>query len=101
MESKNYYKPTYKCGICGNTYDSVYDRMNCESACHKKQEEEEKKAAAAKRAAEQKMRKEAVDEAIQRAVKLKKEYVKDYGHYEYEGEITEGIFWPNKMWHFF
>lgn len=103
MEDQNniYCKPAYKCGICGNIYDSVYERMTCEVACHKKQAEEAKAAAEAKKAAEQKMRKEAVDEAIKRAAKIHNDYVKDYGHYEYDGEIIPNVFWPNKIWHFF
>jgi hypothetical protein len=70
-------------------------------SCIKKQHEEERKAEEAKRAAEQKLRKEAVDEAIQRAAKLQRDYVSDYGHYEYEGEIVSNVFWPNKIWHLF
>ena len=103
MEDKNnfYCKPAYKCGICGQIYDSVQSRMNCEMLCVKKQKEEEKAAAAAKKQAEQKLRKEAVDEAIKRAAKLQQEYVKDYGHYEYEGELINNIFLPSKIWHYF
>ena len=29
------------------------------------------------------------------------EYVKDYGHYEYDGEIIPNVFWPSKIWHMF
>jgi hypothetical protein len=103
MEDQNnfYYKPAYKCGICGSEHETVQSRMNCEMACLKNQKEEERKAAEAKKVAEQKLRKEAVDEAIKRAAKLQNDYVKDYGHYEYEGEIVPNIFWPNKIWHLF
>lgn len=94
-------KKKYLCGICGHSYDTVYERMTCETTCHKKQAEEAKKAAEAKKKEEQKMRKEAVDEAIKRAAKLQREYVKDYGHYEYEGELVENIFLPSKLWHHF
>ena len=38
-------KPMYKCAICGEVYDSIAQRMNCEQTCLKKQEEEAKKAA--------------------------------------------------------
>ena len=41
-DNKMYVKPQYKCGICGQTYDSVQERMNCEMTCIKKQQEEEK-----------------------------------------------------------
>ena len=101
MESKICVKPIYKCGICDSEYPSVQERMNCEMKCIKKQKDDERKAAEAKKVAEQKLRKEAVDEAIKRAAKLQSEYVKDYGHYEYEGEIVPNIFWPNKIWHLF
>ncbi len=101
MENKVYCKPAYKCGICDSEYQSVQERMNCEIKCTKKQKEEERKAAEAKKVAEQKLRKEAVDEAIKRAAKLQNDYIKDYGHYEYEGEIVSNVFWPNKIWHFF
>ena len=94
-------KPAYKCGVCGNEYETVQSRMNCEMKCIKKQKDEEKKAAEAKKLAEQKLRKEAVDEAIKRAAKLQSEYVKDYGHYEYEGEIIPNIFFSSKILDFF
>ena len=94
-------KVRYKCGICGKSHFSVYDRMNCEMSCVKKQQEEERKAAEEKKAAEQKMRKDAVDEAIKRAAKLQNDYVKDYGSYEYKGELIDNIFLPSKLWHHF
>ena len=100
-ENKIYCRQAYKCGICGNEYESVQSRMNCEMACIKRQKEEERKAEEAKKAAEQKLRKEAVTEAIKRAAKLMNDYVKDYGHYEYEGEIVPNVFWPSKIWGFF
>lgn len=85
MEEKNIYcKPAYKCGICGKTYNSVQERMNCEMACVKKQIEEEKAAKEAKKKAEQKARKEEVDRAFENLQKLTNEYIKDYGHYSYD-----------------
>ena len=101
MENQVYCKKAYKCGICDNEYKTVQERMNCEIKCVKKQQEAERKAAEEKKLAEQKLRKEAVDEAIKRASKLQNEYVKDYGHYEYEGEIIPNVFWPTKIWHMF
>ena len=103
MDDQNnfYHKHAYKCGICGRTYDSVYQRMTCEASCHKKKQEEERIVAEEKKKTEQKMRKEAVDEAIKRAAQLQREYVKDYGHYEYEGELIENVFLPSKLWHYF
>lgn len=101
MENNIYCKRAYKCGICDNEYPTVQERMSCEMKCTKKQKEAERKAAEEKKLAEQKLRKEAVDEAIKIAAKLQNEYVKDYGHYEYEGEIIPNVFWPNKIWHLF
>ena len=101
MENQTYAKPMYKCALCDSIYESIEGRAKCEQSCLKKKVDEEKRAAAEKRLAEQKLRKEAVDDAIRRAAKLANDYTKDYGHYEYEGEIVENIFWPNKIWHLF
>lgn len=98
---KTYCKPAYKCGICGNEFSTVYERANCEIACMKKQQEDERKAIEEKRAAEQKMRKEAVDESIKRTIKLHRDYINDYGYYEYDGELIENLSLPSKLWHYF
>ena len=98
---KAYCKPVYVCGICGTEFSEVHERMNCEANCYKKKQEDERKAAEEKRMAEQKLRKEAVDEAIKRAAKLQSDYIKDYGHYEYDGELINNIFLPSKLWHHF
>lgn len=73
----------YKCGVCGKEYESIKDRAECEIRCSKKKEEEERLAAAKKKAEEKAARKKAVDEAFDKAYKLKDEYVKDYGSYVY------------------
>lgn len=104
MEEKNnfYYRPAYRCGICGAEFASVQERMNCEMTCVKKQKEEEKRLAEAKKKEEQKLRKVAVDEAFENLQRLFTEYVKDYGHYEYCGNNTDNdIFIPNRIWHRF
>ena len=101
MDNQIHCKRAYKCGICDTEYETVQERMSCEMKCTKKQEEEERKAAEAKKAAEQKLRKEAVDEACKRALRLQRDYINDYGHYEYEGEVLENIFFPSKLWHNF
>ena len=102
MEEKNnfYYRPAYKCGICGSEFASVQERMNCEMACVKKQIEEEKKATELKKKEEQKARKAEVDEAFKNLQRLFAEYVKDYGHYEYCDE-DENCYWPSRVWHRF
>ena len=32
-ENNMYVKPQYKCAICGEIYDDVQNRMNCEIKC--------------------------------------------------------------------
>lgn len=94
-------QPQYRCAICDQEYDTIAKRTNCEQACLKKQAEEEKRAAAEKKKAEQKIRKEAVDEAVATAVRLMASYMQDYGSYEYD-ENNGGIpMWPSKIWHYF
>ena len=93
---------TYKCGFCGTVYNEVHDRMNCEAACHKKQAEEAQAAAEAKKKEEQKLRKEAVDEAFENLHRLVTEYVKDYGSYEYsDGGEDTNFYWPSRAFHRF
>ena len=101
MDNKICAKPMYKCAVCDEVYDSIEQRTNCERLCLKKQEEEKRREAEAKKAVDKQLRKDAVDEAIKRAAKLYSEFVKDYGHYEYDGEIIPNVFWPNKIWHMF
>ena len=102
MEEKNgCCKQVYKCGICGSSYDSVQERMNCEMECVRKQKEEEKRAAAEKRLAEMKARKYAVDQAIDVAVRLMTEYINDYGPYEYGEDDINVCMLPNKIWSYF
>ena len=83
MENKMYAKPQFKCAICGEIYDDVKTRMECEAKCIKNQEIEAKKAAEAKKK-EMKIADEAqVDEAFAAAYKLRDEFVKKYGAYSY------------------
>ncbi len=89
---------TYKCGICGNEYDSVLTRAQCELACAKKLEAAEE----AKKKEEQKMRKDAIDEGIKRLHKMLTDYVNDYGHYEYgDGGENTNLYWLSRLWHNF
>ncbi len=93
-------KITYKCGFCGTTYYEIHERMNCEAACHKKQAEEERLAAEAKKQEEKNTRKDEVDAAFEHLHALVTAYVKDYGHYEYDGKNTS-FAWPSKLYHRF
>ena len=74
--------PKYKCAVCGEVYDSIAQRMNCEQACLKKQEEEERKAAEAKKKEEYNARVCEVDAAFQKAYELRDKFVADYGEYK-------------------
>lgn len=84
MENKTYAKPVYKCAICGEVYETIHKRMNCEQACLKKQEEEARKAAETKKAAEYKARVEEVNMAFEKAYELRDKLVADYGEYKYQ-----------------
>lgn len=100
-ENSMYATPKYKCGVCGEIYDSIKERMNCENTCLKKQAEEERKAAEAKKKAEKDARKAEVDEALKKFTKLAEAYANDYGSYEYDGELIPNVFLSNKLWHHF
>ena len=100
-ENKIDSKPTFTCGICGTEHTSIQARASCELSCFKKQKEDEKKVLEAKRKAEQAERKAEVDAALKNFSKLAEAYAKDYGHYEYDGEIMPYTLWPNKLWHHF
>lgn len=76
-------KPMYKCAVCGEVYDSIAQRMNCEQACLKKQEEEERKALEAKKIAEYNSRVEEVRDAFRRAYILRNKLEKDYANMQY------------------
>ena len=78
----------YKCAVCGEVYNSIAQRMNCEQACLKKQEEEEKKAAEAKKAAEYEARVEEVNMAFERAYELRDKLVEDYGEFKYKRQFN-------------
>jgi hypothetical protein len=83
MENKVCAKPMYKCAVCGEVYDSIAQRVNCEQTCLKKQEEEARKAEEAKKEIEYAARKAKVDQAYETFVELRNQFVKDYGPYEY------------------
>ena len=105
MENNNkiYYKPTYKCGICGAEYLTVAERMKCEQACIKKQEEDAKRLAEEKKKAEQDARRAEVTQAIDNACNLLNKYMKDYGRYNYDGKNLSAFddILPSKFLHHF
>ena len=83
-DNKMYTQAMWKCGICGEIYSSIAQRMQCEANCLQKQELEAKKAAEAKKKAEQAARKKEVDDAFDKAMQLREAYLKDYDTYAYE-----------------
>ena len=91
MANEMYMKPQYKCAICGTIFDDLRDRINCEAECLMKQEVEAKKAAELKKKEEKASREAEVDEAFAHAFKLRDTFVKDYGYYEYEHNVTTNI----------
>lgn len=105
MENLNniYGKLQYKCGICGNVYDSIEDRMKCEQACIHKKKEAAKKAEAEKLIKEKEARKKELDEALKHAGKLLKAWNKDYGYYHTIEPVlnTSDAFWLSKLNEFF
>ena len=88
MENKVCAKPMYKCAVCGEVYDSIAQRMNCEQTCLKKQEEEERKAAEAKKAAEYETRVKEVNMAFEKAYELRDKLVEDYGECKYQRKFN-------------
>lgn len=96
----------YVCAICGKPYSTVQERAKCEMTCVKRIEAEEKKAAEAKKKAEQDVRSAEVTKAIENAYTLLTKYIKDYGPYQYNGDIKEFDmnildYFPSKLWHHF
>lgn len=109
MDNENniFAKPMYKCAICGNAYETIQERIKCETTCLKKQQEEEKAAAEAKKKAEKDSRYKEVNAALDNAYALLNKYIEDYGSFEYGGKY-EGLdifnmdLFPNKILrHFF
>jgi hypothetical protein len=98
-----YTQAKYKCAICGQIYDELRERINCESACLKRQEEEEKKAAELKKKNEQETRHNALNMLIEQAITAVMCYIDDYGSYEYDGKLVDEMDLPTmlKMLHYF
>ena len=97
---------SYKCGICGETYNNVQERASCEMKCIKKQQEEEKAAAEAKKKAEKNERQKEVTTALDNAFALVNKFIEDYGSYRYDGKLKDldaanMDFFPSKLWHHF
>ena len=91
----------FKCSVCNKSYSDAMDRARCELSCCKKLAEEAKKAEEMKKMEEQKTRKTEVDNALKIFVQLARQYVKDYGYYEYDKELFKDSLWLNKLCHYF
>ena len=90
-ENKMYTHEMWKCGICGEIYDSISKRMQCEASCLHKQELEAKRIAEAKKKEEQAERQAKVTDLIESAHAALLDYEKDYGTYVYNGERSSTI----------
>lgn len=101
-ENEIYTKLKYKCAICGEIYDSIADRVNCEQTCLKKYEEEQKKLAEQIKNAEKERRKTEVVDSLNHSVDLLRNYIKDYGNCDFSDHMDDSRFiWPSKLWHHF
>ena len=93
MDNKVCTKPMYKCAVCGEVYDSIAQRMNCENTCLKRQEEEARKAAELKKEAEYATRKAEVDAAFDHAYELRDKFLNDYDSYTYSKTVSNSRGW--------
>ena len=105
-ENNIYAKPKYKCGVCGEIYDSIAKRMKCEQECLHKQEVEAKKVAEAKKRAEKDARFAEASAAIDNAFALVNKCVEDYGEFAYVGKLKDAEepirnYFPSRLWHHF
>ena len=93
----------YKCAVCGEEYDSIAQRTNCEQACLKRQAEDEKKAAEAKKNAERAADYKEASNAIDNAWNLVNKCIEKHGTFKYEGKMTNSLeplkvdFLPSKL----
>lgn len=93
----------YTCALCGKSYNTITERANCELTCAKKQEVEAKKAAEAKKKVEQEARHARVTKMIDEAYAELDKYMKDYGSYNYDGnlDLSNGNLSLMKLLHHF
>jgi RNA-splicing ligase RtcB len=76
----------FNCGICGRTYGTIEERMNCEKKCYENKQKEDKNKQLEKLKQEKEVRISEVekayknaDEVYNKAVELENKYKKDYG----------------------
>lgn len=69
----------FKCGICGKEYESVEERMKCETECVKDLKIKEEELAKKKLEEEREAREKVIAEKYDEVKKLMHEYIKDYG----------------------
>lgn len=105
-ENKTYVKQQYQCAICGEAYDSVQERMNCEMKCVKKAEADKKAALEAIKKAEKDKRFAEASNAIDNAFSLVNKCVEDYGSFSYNGKLKDSKEpivnpFPSRIWHRF
>lgn len=103
MENKMYAKPQYKCAICGEIYDDVKTRMECEAKCLKQQEIEAKKAAETKKKEEKQASSAEITKTIDYLYGMIKKHIETYGSYTYDGTQEDLKMYniamrPNRSW---
>lgn len=76
-------EPVYTCAICGKEYNTVVDRVKCELKCIKEQEEFEEKRKQNMLKQQHESRLEALNTAYSAFVKLRDEYLEDYGFWSF------------------
>lgn len=91
---------SYKCEICGKTYDTVSGRAACEARCLKEQKEANEKMLAQREQQEKEDARKEIDASIDATTKLLKKYKERFGeeapialHYKKETDF-ESV-WPS------
>lgn len=87
-DNKIYAKTMYKCGVCGNTYEELEDRVACESACLKKKKEEVTRAEKLKYEADKKKHYEDTVDACKKADNMIREHIARYGEFNLPNTLS-------------
>lgn len=73
----------YVCGFCGKEYETVVERMNCESACAIAEKEKAEKERREKLIREKEERQQKIIQSRKELLELEQNYYRDYGEYVY------------------
>lgn len=96
----------FKCAICGEVYESVKERSECETKCVAKVEADKKAALEAIKKAEKEARFVEASSAIDNALTLVNKCMEDYGEFDYNGKLKNSKeplvnYFPSRIWHKF